>query len=84
MAKMVTVCIPEFETDKKIEQKITIMFWFKNEGQDVQEGEELVEVQTDKAILDIESPTSGKLNKIIANAGQEVSPGQKIGEIERG
>jgi len=84
MAKIVTVYIPEFETDKKIEQKITIMFWFKNEGQDVQEGEELVEVQTDKAILDIESPASGKLNKIIVNAGEEVSPGQKIGEIERG
>lgn len=84
MAKIVSVHIPEFETDKKIEQKITIMFWFKNEGQDIQEGEELVEVQTDKAILDIESPASGKLNKIIVNAGEEVSPGQKIGEIERG
>jgi len=84
MAKIVTVCIPEFETNKKIEQKITIMFWFKNEGQDVHEGEELVEVQTDKAILDIESPASGKLNKIIVNAGEEVFPGQKIGEIERG
>ncbi len=84
MTKIVTVSIPEFEADKKTEQKITIMFWFKNEGQDVQEGEELVEVQTDKAILDIESPASGKLNKIIVNAGEEVSPGQKIGEIERG
>jgi|GEM_PF-1743016 len=84
MAEIVTVYIPEFETDKKIEQKITIMFWFKNEGQNVQEGEELVEVQTDKAILDIESPASGKLNKIIVNAGEEVAPGQKIGEIERG
>jgi len=84
MKEIVSVCIPEFETDKKIEPKITIMFWFKTEGQDVQEGEELVEVQTDKAILDIESPASGKLNKILANAGEEVSPGQKIGEIERG
>ncbi len=80
--KIADVCLPEFEHNKNTEQKITIMFWFKNEGQDVHEGEELVEVQTDKAILDIESPASGKLKKIIANASQEVSPGQKIGEIE--
>lgn len=82
--KIISICLPEFEVHKKTEQKITIMFWFKSEGQNVQEGEELVEVQTDKAILDIESPASGKLKKIIINAGQEASPGQKIGEIERG
>lgn len=84
MTKIINVCIPEFATDKKAEQKIAIMFWFKNEGEKVQEGEELVEVQTDKAILDIESPASGKLKKILINAGEDVSPGQKIGEIERG
>lgn len=80
--RIVNVHIPGFNETKKSEQKITIMFWFKNEGQDIKEGEELVEVQTDKAILDIESPASGRLKKILINAGEEVSPGQKIGEIE--
>lgn len=82
MAKIINVCIPEFTTDEKTEQKITILFWFKNEGENAHEGEELVEVQTDKAILDIESPASGKLKKILINAGEDVSPGQKIGEVE--
>ena len=82
MTKIIDVCIPDFVADNKTEQKITVMFWFKQEGQMVMEGEEIVEIQTDKAVLDIESPATGKLKKILANAGSEITSGQKIGEIE--
>ena len=80
--KIIDIIILEFESDKKDKQKLTVMFWFKQEGQMVMEGEEIVEIQTDKAVLDIESPATGKLKKILANAGSEITSGQKIGEIE--
>jgi len=80
--KIIDIIILEFESDKKDKQKLTVMFWFKQEGQMVMEGEEIVEIQTDKAVLDIESPATGKLKKILANADSEITSGQKIGEIE--
>lgn len=84
MKKIIDVRLPDFEAHEENKQNITVLFWFKSRGQAVSEGEELVEIQTDKAVLDIEAPASGILTKIIADAGQEISPGQKIGEIERG
>lgn len=80
--KIIDITLPKFEKNKGPDQKITVMFWFKEEGQEVKEGEELVEIQTDKAVLDIECPATGKLKKIIVNAGEEIQDGQKIGEIE--
>lgn len=82
--KIVGICVPEFHDDKKTKHTVTVMFWFKSEGQSVKAGEELLEIQTDKAVLDIESPATGKLKKIIAHPGDEISPGQKIGEIIAG
>ncbi len=80
--KTVDVTIPDFSGKKSPDQKSTIMFWFKGVGERVNKDEELVEIQTDKAILDIESPATGKIVKILADAGDEIQDGQKIGEIE--
>ena len=38
-----------------------VLQWYKKEGQAVQKGEPLLEVETDKAVLDIEAPASGTL-----------------------
>jgi pyruvate/2-oxoglutarate dehydrogenase complex dihydrolipoamide acyltransferase (E2) component len=83
--KIVDVVIPSFQTNKKTDQepKITVMFWFKEIGDTVNKGDDLVEVQTDKAVLDIESPATGKLKKVFYHAGDQIRAGQKIGEIEQ-
>jgi pyruvate dehydrogenase E2 component (dihydrolipoamide acetyltransferase) len=46
--------------------------WLKNEGDPVQEGEPLMEVMTDKAAVEVESPASGVLRKIIVPEGETV------------
>ncbi len=49
-----------------------ILKWKKNEGDPVQEGEILVEVETDKAAFEIESTATGTLLKILHQEGEDV------------
>lgn len=50
----------------------TIIKWFKNEGDSVEKGEPLLEVMTDKVNMEVESPDSGILRKIIAHSDETV------------
>jgi pyruvate dehydrogenase E2 component (dihydrolipoamide acetyltransferase) len=49
----------------------TIIEWLKREGDPVQRGEVLFTVESDKATLEVESPTRGYLRKILVPAGEE-------------
>ncbi len=51
----------------------TIIRWIKQEGETVEKGEPLLEVMTDKVNMEVESPASGVLRKIIAQP-EEVVP----------
>ncbi|HSM69773.1 MAG TPA: dihydrolipoamide acetyltransferase family protein [Xanthomonadales bacterium] len=55
--------------------------WLKQEGQSVSQGEPLMEIQTDKVTVEIESPASGKLASVSAAPGDEVPVGQVIALI---
>ncbi|HDN58922.1 MAG TPA: biotin attachment protein [Candidatus Marinimicrobia bacterium] len=57
------------------EGKITC--WRKKVGDKVEKGEILLEVETDKANLEVESFFSGYLRKILVNEG-EVAPVKKV------
>ncbi len=50
----------------------TIVKWFKNEGEAIQKEEPLLEVMTDKANMEVESPESGTLLKIVAQPDETV------------
>lgn len=50
----------------------TIIKWFKQEGESVEKGEPLLEVMTDKVNMEVESPSSGTLLKILAQPEQIV------------
>lgn len=50
----------------------TITKWLKSEGESVEKGEPLLEVMTDKANMEVESPASGILRKIVAQEGVNV------------
>ncbi len=56
-----------------------VVNWLKEEGQAVQAGEPLLEIETDKATVEIEALESGVLAKIIAGPGQEMPVGATIG-----
>lgn len=54
--------------------------WLKEDGEAVSEGDELFELETDKATLAVPSPASGTL-KQKAKEGDEVTVGSVVGEI---
>lgn len=57
--------------------------WLKKEGEPVKEGEPLVEIETDKATQEYESPASGVLVKIVVNSGTTVKLRTPIAVIAR-
>ena len=50
----------------------TIVTWFKKEGESVERGEPLLEIETDKANLDVEAPEAGVLRKVFHDEGEVV------------
>jgi pyruvate dehydrogenase E2 component (dihydrolipoamide acetyltransferase) len=58
-----------------------LLKWLKAEGQAVSKGEPLMEVETDKATVEIEAPATGVLAQVIAKAGDEVPVGNRIAAI---
>ncbi len=59
----------------------TIVGWFKKIGERVGKGEALLEIETDKAVTPIESPSDGILAEILADKGAVVPLGQQLGTI---
>ena len=58
--------------------------WKRNEGEAVKMDEPLVEVESDKATVEVPSPGAGVLRKILHQAGATVGIGDVIAEIEEG
>ncbi len=58
-----------------------ILNWLKNAGDAVKEGEVIVEVEADKATVEVESPVTGVLLEIVAQSGDEVEEGTVIAHI---
>jgi pyruvate dehydrogenase E2 component (dihydrolipoamide acetyltransferase) len=63
------------------QEKGTLINWLKAEGDSVKKGEPLMEVETDKATVEVEAPASGILADVTAVAGDEIAVGKKIAVI---
>src|SRR3954462_11315664 len=61
----------------------TILKWLKSEGDDVSKGDELVEIETDKATMTYEADTDGTL-EIVADEGATLAIGEVIARIGEG
>jgi pyruvate dehydrogenase E2 component (dihydrolipoamide acetyltransferase) len=55
--------------------------WYKQEGDAVEAGDSLAEVETDKAVMDLQAYASGVLRKVLVQAGEAVPVGTVIGVI---
>ena len=55
--------------------------WFKREGDSVTKGEMLMEVETDKSVVEVEAPASGVLAEVTAAPDDEIPVGQVIALI---
>jgi pyruvate/2-oxoglutarate dehydrogenase complex dihydrolipoamide acyltransferase (E2) component len=60
----------------------TISKWYKQVGDRVASGDALVEIETDKAITDVESALDGILVEIVANEGDTVEITKTIAWVE--
>ena len=59
----------------------TIVNWLKAEGDTVRAGEVVAEIETDKAVIEIEAPVAGILGPIEREKGEVVPMGGRIGSI---
>jgi pyruvate dehydrogenase E2 component (dihydrolipoamide acetyltransferase) len=58
-----------------------VVQWRKRPGDAVEKGEPLLEVETDKAVVDVEAPASGILAQVTAEDGATVPVGERIALI---
>jgi pyruvate/2-oxoglutarate dehydrogenase complex dihydrolipoamide acyltransferase (E2) component len=75
----VAVEMPKFAADAvdgRIEK------WLKAVGDSVERSEPIVEIETDKALLELEATAAGMLAEILHEAGAEVPVGEAIAYIE--
>lgn len=61
----------------------TVVKWLKMVGDTVKEGEMIAEIETDKAVVEIEAPVSGTLSAIDQPVGAVVPMGGRIGGIKK-
>lgn len=76
----ISVVMPALEMAQETGKLVS---WLKQEGDSVAKGEPLLEIETDKAVMEIESPGEGVLAGIKIQAGTEVPVGQTIAWIVR-
>ncbi|MDG2250827.1 MAG: 2-oxoglutarate dehydrogenase complex dihydrolipoyllysine-residue succinyltransferase [Gammaproteobacteria bacterium] len=62
----------------------TIATWYKNIGDNVSRDELLVDIETDKVVIEVVSPKDGVLKEIIKNAGDTIVSNEAIGALVEG
>ncbi|HEV3137339.1 MAG TPA: 2-oxoglutarate dehydrogenase complex dihydrolipoyllysine-residue succinyltransferase [Pirellulales bacterium] len=62
--------------------EVQIGQWLKGEGQRVEKDENLVEIETDKATVEIVAPVSGTISKVLKRTGETAAVGDIIGYME--
>jgi 2-oxoglutarate dehydrogenase E2 component (dihydrolipoamide succinyltransferase) len=60
----------------------TLLTWHKQAGEAVAEGENLIDIETDKVVLELPAPKSGVLTKIIRGDGAIVASGEVIAQLD--
>ncbi len=63
-------------------EAVRVTRWLKNVGDTVTLGEPLVEVETEKSVVEIEATVSGRLAEILVQVGEEANVGDQIARVE--
>ena len=74
----ISIVMPALEMAQETGKLVS---WIKAEGATVAKGELILEIETDKAVMEIESPAAGVLAGLKAKPGDVVPVGQVIGWI---
>ena len=70
--------LPESVTDA------TLVAWHKNAGDAVARDENLVDLETDKVVLEVPAPSPGVLAKLVVDNGATVEAGDVLAILEEG
>ncbi|MCW2487679.1 2-oxoglutarate dehydrogenase complex dihydrolipoyllysine-residue succinyltransferase [Candidatus Symbiopectobacterium sp. NZEC127] len=62
----------------------SVATWHKNPGDSVQRDEVLVEIETDKVVLEVPAPEAGVLDAVLESEGATVTSRQILGRLRRG
>jgi 2-oxoglutarate dehydrogenase E2 component (dihydrolipoamide succinyltransferase) len=62
----------------------TLVAWHKNAGESVARDENLVDLETDKVVLEVPAPSSGVIAKIVVENGATVEAGDVLAILEEG
>jgi pyruvate dehydrogenase E2 component (dihydrolipoamide acetyltransferase) len=65
-------------------QEGTIARWLKKAGDEIQKGDILAEIETDKATMDLEAYEAGMLQQVLVQEGETVPVGQAVARIGSG
>src|ERR671914_2585719 len=60
----------------------TILEWHVEEGQEVSEGDTVVEVSTDKIDAEVPAPAAGVITKLLVQVDDTVEVGQVLAQID--
>ncbi|HCE39126.1 MAG TPA: dihydrolipoyllysine-residue succinyltransferase, partial [Alcanivorax sp.] len=62
----------------------TVATWHKKEGEAVKRDELLVDIETDKVVLEVVAPSDGVVGKILKDEGETVESQEVLGSLEAG
>ena len=62
----------------------TVALWHKKPGESIRRDENLVDLETDKVVLEVPSPVDGVIGKILRDTGETVISNELLGIIEEG
>lgn len=77
-----SVIVPRLGSSDESDE-VRILRWLKGEGAQVRKGEALLEVETDKVNVEIESPDDGQLEQISAREGDFVKFGAVVAVVDK-
>src|ERR1700694_4760371 len=63
-------------------EAVKVVRWLKNVGDDVAAGEPLLEVETEKSVVEIEAAATGRLTQILVQVDQPAGVGDQVAWIE--
>ena len=75
------VVIPRLGSSDESDE-VKVLRWYRQKGENVQKGEPLLEVETDKVNVEIEAPDTGLLSEVRVKEGEVVSFNSVVAVIE--
>ena len=65
-------------------QEGTVVKWTKSAGDEISVGDVIAEIETDKAVVEFESPSKGQISALLVAEGETIEVGKPIATIDDG